>query len=271
MAGIRLFVDPRTNSADPDKRMAYGLSVAPPWAGGGALFINFPEHLEYMPGTKGLARHHDERDNVWQVDGDGQGASYEAESLTEEGVVVRAQARVEGDTVHCGLEVENNGDRDLKSLRPMLCHEYHGLTGFAPAHSDNFARTFVVVGGQVRALDDFAVERPEARARMAQVKGCPDRHNWWAAEMGGLIKEELDMAFTAIEAADGRKVVVFWNPGKCLLANRAIPCLHADPYLGDLAPGERVRARGQVLFTRASLAEVAARLAASAERPWERG
>ncbi len=53
---VRFYVDPATNSADPDVRMAYGLHVVAPW--GGTVLINFPEHLEYMPGTKGIARHH---------------------------------------------------------------------------------------------------------------------------------------------------------------------------------------------------------------------
>ena len=46
--------------------MAYGLHVVSPW--GGTVFINLPEQLEYMPGTRGIARHHDERDIVWQIE-----------------------------------------------------------------------------------------------------------------------------------------------------------------------------------------------------------
>src|SRR2546425_1344544 len=42
---VRFFVDPATNSDDPERRMAYGLNVAPPWKDGGSLFINLPEHL----------------------------------------------------------------------------------------------------------------------------------------------------------------------------------------------------------------------------------
>jgi|TARA_B110000495_G_C22817792_1_gene477373 hypothetical protein len=42
---------------------------------GGTVFINFPEHLEYMPGTRGIARHHDPRDNVWQIEDNGERAA----------------------------------------------------------------------------------------------------------------------------------------------------------------------------------------------------
>ena len=67
VAQVRFFVDPATNSSDPDRHRAYGLNIVPPWPDGGSLFVNLPEHLEYMPGTKGIARHHDPRPNVWRV------------------------------------------------------------------------------------------------------------------------------------------------------------------------------------------------------------
>jgi hypothetical protein len=102
------------------------------------------------------------------------------------------------------------------------------------------------------------------------VKGCPDEHNWWAQGMGGFIDEPIDMAFTALTASKGdRKVVVSWTPGKNLLANRAIPCIHADPYFGDLRPGETRTAKGMLVFTTASLQELIKELTPLAERPWE--
>jgi hypothetical protein len=126
-----------------------------------------------------------------------------------------------------------------------------------------------VIGGKPVALNTRTVNKRDAYARMAQVKGCPDEHNWWAQEMGGFIEERLDMAFTALTASKGdRKVVVFWTPGKNLLSNSAIPCIHADPYFGDLAPGESRSARGLLIFTRASLGALIKELA-KAERPWE--
>ena len=86
---IHFYADPATNSSDPDVRMAYRLHVVSPW--GGTVFINLPEHLESMPGTRGIARHHDERDIVWQIEGGGESAHYEAESLSEPGVFFRAE------------------------------------------------------------------------------------------------------------------------------------------------------------------------------------
>src|SRR5438552_8149774 len=127
-----------TNSDDPELRMAYGLHVAPPWKDGGAVFINLPEHLEYMPGTKGIARHHDKRANVWQVSADGSRASYEVESLTEPGVFFGVKAAAEGDRARFEMTITNRSKTVLKSIRPLLCYQYPGLTGFPVANTDNF-------------------------------------------------------------------------------------------------------------------------------------
>lgn len=271
MAGqVRFSVDPMTNSEDPERRRAYGLTAAPPWADGGAIFINFPEHLEYMPGTKGIARHHDRRRNVWEVSADGLEAGYDVESLTEPGIHLRASGRAEGERASFELSLTNRTDRTLHSIRPMLCHQYWGLKGFPEARSGNFAHTFIAVGGRPVALSDLAVERPEAYARMAQVAGCPDKHNWWAEKMGGMIEAPMDIAFTAVTAREGeRKLAVFWTPGKNLLSNMAIPCIHADPYYGDLQPGATLSAKGTVIFTEAPLEALVEAFAAKATRPWE--
>jgi hypothetical protein len=260
-SGIRFFVDPGTNSNDPEQRRAYGLSVSPPWPDGGWLFINLPEHLEYMPGTRGIARHHDPRQNVWQVSSNGAKAMYAAESLTEPGVFFSVTADAEGDRARFEMCITNRSTETLKSIRPLLCFQYHHLRGFPLANSDNFAHTFVVIGGKPVAVADLPVKRPQAHARMAQVKDCADRHNWWAEEMGGFIEQPLDLASTMLTAVDDdRKVVVTWRPGKSLLANAAIPCFHADPCLGDLLPGEARAVHGELMFTRAPLAEVIAQV-----------
>jgi hypothetical protein len=267
---VRFFVDPATNSDDPEQRKAYGLSVTPPWPDGGSLFINLPEHLEYMPGTKGIARHHDKRPNVWLVGADGATARYDVESLTEPGVFFRVNVRADGERALFEMTITNRSKTMLGSIRPLLCHQYYGLKGFPAANTDNFAHTFVVIDGKPVPVDRLAVKKPTAYARMAQVKGCPDEHNWWAEQMGGFIEKRLDMAFTALTAKDDdRKVILFWTPGKNLLTNAVIPCIHSDPYFGDLAPGASRSARGELIFTRGRLEPLIAECTAKAERPWE--
>jgi hypothetical protein len=123
--------------------------------------------------------------------------------------------------------------------------QYHGLKGFPTAQTDNFNHTFVIIDGKLVSLVDLSVKSPEAKARMVQARGCADEHNWWAEEMGGLIERRIDRASTALTSStDDRKVIVTWTPGKNLLTNRAIPCIHADPCFGDLAQGKSRTVRG---------------------------
>lgn len=262
---IHFYVDPRTNSSDPDVRMAYGLHVTSPW--GGSVFINFPEHLEYMPGTQGIARHHDERLNVWQVEDGGARALYDVESLSLPGVWFRAEARAAGQRAEFDFSIHNKTQQTLGSIRAMFCHDYGSMPGFPARDSDNFEQTFVSVDDDLRAVADLPVRNRDARARMAQVRGCPDVHNWWAEEMGGLIEAPLDLALTAVRGQDGRHMALTWSPGKCLLTNRAIPCIHADPAFGDLPPGAEGHAHGTLVFGTGSMEELAAELRASVHLP----
>jgi hypothetical protein len=91
--GVHFLVDSSEYSDDPEKRHVYGLYITPPWPDGGSFYVNLPEHLWYMPDTKGIARHHDKRKNVWQVSENGTTAGYNVESLLEPGVFIAVEGR----------------------------------------------------------------------------------------------------------------------------------------------------------------------------------
>ncbi len=254
---VKFYVDPATNSDDPEIRMAYGLNIVPPWADGGSIFVNLPEHLEYMPGTKGIARHHDKRKNVWRINADSSEANYEVESVTEPGVFFSVKAQTTGQRAIFEMNFTNHSKKILTSIRPMFCYQYNLLKGFPARFSDNFAHTLIVINGKPVSVTSLTVKNPKAVARMAQVGTCKDEHNWWAEEMGGFIEQRMDAAYTILTAAqDDRKVVLHWFPGKNLLTNSAIPCIHADPCVGDLAPGESRTVHGELIFTHVSLNQV---------------
>ena len=255
--GIRFFVDPATNSDDPEKRMAYGLNVTPPWEDGGFFFINLPEHLWYMPDTKGIARHHDQRKNVWQISKDGKTAGYDVESVLAPGVRLSVKAVAAKDRVNFEMTIKNNSSLFLESIGPLFCFQYQHLKGFPLRLSDNFAHTFILIDGNPVALKDIGVDSAKAVARMAQAKNCEYEANWWAEKMGGMIKEPIDFAVTALtSSSDDRKVIVSWMPGKSILSNTFIPCIHADPCIGDLRKGESRTVRGVLIFTRDPIASV---------------
>lgn len=95
-SGITLFVDPgRRSAADREQHMQYGLSATAPWAGGGSVFINFPEHLEYDTQGLSILRHWDGWENgpiPWVISPDAKQASYTVESPHEKGVMVESSA-----------------------------------------------------------------------------------------------------------------------------------------------------------------------------------
>ena len=118
--------------------MAYGLNIVPPWPNGGSIFVNLPEHLEYMPGTKGIARHHDNRKNVWQVNFDSTEANYSVESITEPGVFFSVKAIGIGRRATFEMTITNRSEKILDSIRPLFCFQYNLLSGFPGKLSDNF-------------------------------------------------------------------------------------------------------------------------------------
>jgi hypothetical protein len=254
---VKFYVDPTTNSDDPDIRMAYGLNILPPWPDGGSIFLNLPEHLEYMPGTKGIARHHDNRKNVWQLNVDSTEAYYSVESITEPGVFFSVEAKTTGQGATFEFTIINHSEKILNSIRPLFCYQYNLLKGFPGKDSDNFAHTFIIMHGKPVSVASLQVKNVNAPARMAQVGGCKDEHNWWAIKAGGFIEQRMDAAYTILTAAhDDRKVVVHWTPGKDFLSNAEIPCIHADPCIGDLEPGKSVTVKGELIFTRAPLGQI---------------
>jgi hypothetical protein len=60
----------------------------------------------------------------------------------------------------------------------------------------------------------------------------------------------MDLALSVVTSMDNRRKVIFWwTPGKSMIANANIPCIHADPYFGTLRPGQKAYAEGMILFT----------------------
>lgn len=254
---VKFFVDPSTNSDDMEVRMAYGLNIVPPWPEGGSIFANLPEHLAYMPETKGIARHHDKRRNVWRTNADSTEAGYDVESITEPDVFLSFKAKAVNQRAFFEFTITNRSNKTFKSLIPLFCYQYNTLKGFPERLTDNFAHTYVIIGGKLVSASSLQVQDSNAIARNAQVKDCVDEHNWWAIKMGGFTFQRIDEAVTILTSShDDRKVVLHWSPGKDFLSNSFIPCIHADPCLGDLLPKESITVKGEMIFTREPLDQI---------------
>ena len=253
---IHFYIDPNKMSEAPVEKLTYGLFVTPPWDDGGVLYLNFPEHLEYNPVGNTILRHYDSIPNPWIISPDGKQASFRVQSLALKDVFVESFARVMDDRsipveargVHVAMKIINHGSETLPVIRPLICNQFRDLTGFPQRHHD-FKHTYLVIDGRVTALADLPTEDPETTFKGCVVEGCPQRDTR-SERNGGLIEEDMDAALSVVTSLDQqRKVIFWWTPGKSMIANSFIPCIHADPYFGTLKPGEEAYAEGMILFT----------------------
>ncbi len=115
------------------------------------------------------------------------------------------------------------------------------------------------MNGKPAALADIPTRIPDTQVKGARVIGCEKTHRdtWYAERHGGVIETGIDAAITAVTDLQGkRKLVIAWTPGKTMLSNAKIPCIHADPYYGDIKPGTSAEATGIIIFSEESLDKI---------------
>ena len=253
---IHFYIDPDKISDDLPEKLTYGLFITPPWENGGELYMNFPEHLSYNPVGNTILRHYDAIPIPWIISPDGKQASYRVQSLALKDVFVESHAHVLDDSelpfdapgVFVSMRIINHGSKTLPVIRPLICNQFADLTGF-PQHHHDFKHNHIVINGRITALSDLPTENLETTFKGCVVEGCPQRDTY-SKKKGGLIEQDMDAALSVVTSLDQqRKVIFWWNPGKSMIANSYIPCIHADPYFGTLKPGEEGYAEGLILFT----------------------
>ncbi len=244
------------------ERLTYGLSILPPWKDAGHVDVNFPEHLEYDDDDPtndyigfSILRHSDDIDYPWKISPDGRSAHFRVESPHEPGVIVETRLTAQANQAVLWMKITNGSAKRLPRVKPLLCFQYRRLGGFPQGLDDNFQYTYVVIDGELIRLADIRTAKPDPQAMVAYVKGCSQHDcDKFANSRGGLIAEEIDAAVAAVTSKDGRrKVVLGFAPPKSVLSNAFIPCLHGDPFFGDLAPGESAEASGVIVFTEGDL------------------
>ncbi len=245
--------------------LAYGLAVTPPWQDGGRLLISFPEHLDALDdgdrNIKILHYYETQKLTRWQVAPDGLSAILDVESPFTPGLVVHAKGQVvDRDRIQFVFTIDNQSDRPLRWIDPLFCHHYAGLTGFpqrapqAPEAFSNFEHVYTVVNGRVLRVSTVSTKQAQSRVRGAEVTGSPQPANPFAENHGGSLPFGVDAAISAVTSLDGqRKLILSWTPGKTFLSNAEIPCVHADPSFGGVAPGDSVTARGLLIMTEGAL------------------
>lgn len=260
---IFFYTDPNKKSESPEEILTYGLFINSPWKSGGFLFLNFPEHLEYNPVGNTILRHYDSIPNPWVISPDRKQASFRVESLALKDVYVESIARVAKDRelppeargVHVSMKIINHGSQTLPVIRPLICNQFSDLVGFPQRHHD-FKNNYIVIEDQIVSLGELATINMASTFKGSVVKGSPQKDTR-SEKTGGLIPQDMDLAVSIVTSIDHqRKIVFWWTPGKSLIANSFIPCIHADPYFGTLKPGEEAYAEGLILFTEGDIVPI---------------
>jgi hypothetical protein len=185
-----------------------------------------------------------------------QQASYRVESPALRNVIIESFIRKIPENVLPGnasgvkmaMRIINNGTETFPVIRALLCMQYGGLTGFPQRLQNNFSHNYIVINGILTPLSELLTSDQKTTFKGCVVKGCPQRDTR-SEKTGGLITQDMDLALSVVSSEDDkRKVIIWWTPGKSMIANSFIPCIHADPYFGTLHPGQQVYAEGMVIF-----------------------
>ena len=257
---IYFYTDPNKKSEEPEEILTYGLFINAPWEKGGFLYLNFPEHLEYNAVGNTILRHYDSIPNPWVISPDRKQASFRVESLALKDVYVESFARVmdsrdfpfDAQVVYVSMRIINHGSKTLPVIRPLICNQFRDLRGF-PQRNHDFQHNHILINDRLTALAELPTQNINTTFKGCVVKGCPQRDTR-AEKNGGLIEQDMDLALSVVSSMEGeRKVVFWWTPGKSMIANTFIPCIHADPYFGTLKPGEEAYAEGLILFTEGNI------------------
>ncbi len=241
-------------------KVTYGVRIAPPWPDGGHLHVNLPEHLEISAGGAGILRWSDKNKGQkagWTVSADGLSATLDAPSVTIPGSSVKGAIRVVGkDRVEITMLITNRSRRRFPGIKPLYCFQYKDLKGF-PRWIGNFEHSYVVQGGRLVLLSEAVTSTPPKNYIRAAVNGSGVP----LTRKDALITKGVDVALAAVTSLDGRRKLVFgWTPGKSILSNRSIPCIHADPFYGELRPSQARNVLCTIVFTEEPLDATVARL-----------
>jgi hypothetical protein len=129
--------------------------------------------------------------------------------------------------------------------------QYSGLNGFPQKLKANYEHNFIIIKDNLISLSVLTTSDPNTTFKGSVVAGSPQRDTR-SEVTGGLIEQDMDLALSVVTSMDNkRKVIFWWTPGKSMIANANIPCIHADPYFGTLRPGQQAYAEGMIIFTEA--------------------
>ena len=214
--------------------------ISPPWPSQEYMWLDFPEAiftnqgLLYLSHTnpKFPSRFPDLPKIAWRQLPDGIGFERQLPNgASFGGRLIRAsETRVDME-----LHLRNGTQEPLKDIALQTCLFLRGIKEFNDSTNTN-KLVHVRSRGWITLSDAFAIKESEP---------APYRVGW---RRSGRAVADLPVMVTLSTQAR-RLVAMTWRTDTLsLVGNPVHPCMHADPWFKDLAPGESATIRGHIIF-----------------------
>lgn len=163
-------------------------------------------------------------------------------------------AKPSGDTLHLRATVTNVSSRALTRIEFSPCIQ---LAAAPHLKDPALNRTFYHADGALLSVADARRPNDPTKVQLSVTADLGFRWTLSDAEQHygwGLASPDADAAFIATVAADAKgAIATWWQTGATLCTNvnpdSAIFCIHAEPYIGTLAPGQSRTLTGQLVWS----------------------
>ena len=160
------------------------------------------------------------------------------------------------------IKIKNNRSHAVRGITPSSCWYFRKTRGFFP---DALDRTYISLGGKLTKLVDTDRHCSlDGVMPVYAVKGAEGPEHWRERVANGygwgLSDDEADNAFIGIESTDGRWATgTFFNNAYRLSFNTKLDwhgCIHSEPFLGTLEPGEEKEVTGRSYIVKGSMEDL---------------
>jgi len=216
--------------------------VSPPWPSQDYVWLDFPEAIFSSVGLIYLSHVNpdfpvlfpDLPRRPWQTDE--RGISYER--TLPDGLAFGGSVRPgDGSTVALSFHILNGSGRPIENIMLQTCAYLRGIKEFSDF---TLANKFVHLPQSGWLPFDQAEGRQEPGSF----------HLGWR---GGLPSADLPVMVATSNQAQRLVAMTWYASTFSLVANPDHPCMHADPLIPELGPGQRKEIRGELIFFEGTL------------------
>ncbi len=219
--------------------------ISPPWPSQDYIWLDFPEAVFTSEGLLFLSHVNPACPTVfeglgpvpWQTTPEG--ISYARE--LPDGVVFSGHVRKKDDvSVALELSIANGSRRCMREIRIQTCAYLRAIKEFAG---------FTAGNKYVHVPEVGWIPFDEAQTMQ------PERGRFSLGWRGGPKLADLPVMVTRSASAERLVAFTWYEHTYSLIENFQHPCMHADPALPDLEPGQEAGIHGELLFFEGALTE----------------